>query len=146
MNFARKNIVLILAGFVIFFVVISYTYLQFFSNKKGQTPQVPIFISPSVSPIVSVTPQNSPSTTYNGIKQQITEEDKIKETQQITVTKFAFKLPITDKNFIISYDIDINTFYVQITSNLKSANQELDALLIQNGIMDRSWITHLIIK
>lgn len=146
MNFVRKNIILILAGSIVFLVIISYIYFQFFSSKNKQTPQIPIFIPPSISPTVSETPQGSLPVPYNGIKQQITEEDKIKETQQITVTDFASKLPISGKNFIISYDISTNTFYVQITGNTKSANQELDDLLIKNGILSRSWITHLVIK
>lgn len=136
MNFVKRNGILIMAGSVILLVVISYIYFQFFFHKNAQPPQIPIFISPTISP----------SATYNGIKQQMTEEDKIIAAQQIAVTDFAAKLPITGKDFIISYDINTNTFYVQITGNIKDANQELDTLLIQNSIMNRSWITHLIIK
>ncbi len=141
MNFVGKNFVFILAGSVIFLVVISYVYFQFFPPKNGQIPQIPIFRPPSA------TPTTSPSiSSYNGIKQEITEDDKIKAAQQISVTNFSSKLPLTGKNFIISYDINTNTFYVQITGEPGSANQELDDLLKQNDIMDRSWIKHLIIK
>lgn len=140
MNFVRKNIVFILAGSIIILVIISYAYFQFFPPKSGQIPQIPIFRPPNILPTTS------PSSSYQGIKQKITEDDKIKAAQQIAVTNFSSILPITGKNFIISYNISTNIFYVQITGEPQSADQELDTLLKQNDIMDRSWIKHLIIE
>lgn len=137
MNWVRKNIIFILAGLIILLVIISYVYFLFFPPKNGQIPLIPT---------ASVTPQVSSSTPYNGIKQEITEDDRIKTAQQIAVTDFSAKLPLTGKNFIIVYDINTNTFYVQVTGEITVANQELDILLKQNGIMDRSWIKHLTIK
>ena len=144
MELIKKNIIIVLVVIVVFLVVISFIVLQITSKQpqKSQPVTPQIIITPTQKVIqVSATP--SPTEEYRGIKQVTDPATEQRAAQDFKATQLVKKLPYMGKSVDLSYDILINTFIVKLKGGLVPANQELDAYLKSQGILDRSWLGNI---
>ncbi len=142
MVFIKRNAIIILVTIVISLITISFVILQFIKPTEKQIPVVPQ-ITTTPTQIYQITPTPTVEEGYKGIKQSIDPETQQKAEQQLKATQLINKLPYKGKDFSLSYNIKTNTFVIKLGSNLPAANQEIDAYLKSQGILDRSWLGNI---
>ncbi|MBI2596413.1 hypothetical protein HYW46_06830 [Candidatus Daviesbacteria bacterium] len=136
MEFVKKNILLIIVFGLIVLIIISIVVLGL-GKKKPLPSGSPI---PSASAVIQ-----KPET---GKKYQIiTGADQKQIDQDSLVGNLLTKLPYKGTNFSLDYSYNSLQFILTLnTQNKDLGNKEFDQFLLQNQILDRSWLKYLTIK
>jgi hypothetical protein len=128
----------------ILLIIGSFLLLLFFLSGLGTKHSPSSTVRPLVHP--SNPPPGNPeqSEEYKASMKRIHTEESLQIQKDAAVGKLLSSLPVTGKNFSLSYDYTLNLFLATININNPTAgNNELDTFLKTHGVASRDWIQNL---
>jgi hypothetical protein len=133
--------------FIIILACIIFISFIFFSVSPSPSSPSPI---PSVSTLPTQRIIDNRSIELHpaqGVYQTISSAAAEQIDKDTKIGQLIKKLPHRSENFSLVYDIDTNSFIVELsTARRTQANRELDQFLQENSIMNQDWLYNLTIK